>query len=81
MTDSGPKKIRKLTVKVDRNLCISAGTCIAVAPQAFSLDDQGIAVILDSAETETDETLLDAAKACPVAAVIITDEEGKQIYP
>lgn len=75
------KKIRKWTVKVDRSLCIGAATCIAVAPKAFKLDDQAIAVILDSASEETDETLLDSAKSCPVAAIIITDENGKQIYP
>lgn len=81
MSDSKPKKIRDWIVKVDRNLCIGAATCVAVAPQAFALDNQAIAIILDTAEEENNETLLDAAKACPVAAIIITDKDGKQVYP
>lgn len=81
MSNSGPKKIRKWTVKVDRDLCIGAATCVAVAPKAFALDDQAIAIILDTAEDHDNDTLLDAAKSCPVEAVIITDEDGKQVYP
>jgi ferredoxin len=81
MADSSKKKIRKWTIKVDRNLCIGAASCIAVAPKAYKLDEENIAVILDTADQETDGTLLDSAKACPVAAIIIKDENGKQIYP
>lgn len=79
MTDT--KKVRKWTIKVDRNLCIGAASCIAVAPKAYELDDEAIAVIKETADQETDETLLDSAKSCPVAAIIIEDENGKQIYP
>lgn len=81
MADSGTKQIRDWQVKVERSLCIGAASCVAVAPQAFALDDQAIAIILDTAENESNETLLDAAKACPVQAIIITDKEGKQIFP
>lgn len=78
---SGPKVIGKLTVVVDRNLCIGAATCIAVAPKTFALDNEAKAIILDTAAEDSPETIIDAAKACPVAAVIITDETGKQIFP
>ena len=78
---SGPKKIGKLTVYVDRDLCIGAATCIAIAPKTFTLDNEAKAIILDSAQEESPETIIDAAKSCPVAAVIITDESGKQVYP
>lgn len=78
---SGPKKVGKLTVTVDRNLCIGAASCVAVAPKTFALDIEAKAIILDTAEKETEETIIDAAKACPVAAVIIHDETGKQIFP
>jgi ferredoxin len=84
MDENDPKvtrKIRKLTMKIDRNLCIGAATCVAIAPKAWALDDEAKAIILDSAGDETDESLLEAAKGCPVMAIIITDENGKQVFP
>lgn len=78
---SGPRKIGKLTVTVDRNLCIGAASCVAVAPKTWVLDNEAKAVFLDTADQETPETIIDSAKACPVAAIIITDENGKQIFP
>lgn len=73
--------IRNYTMRIDRNLCIGAATCIAIAPKAWALDDEAKAIILDSADQETDETLLEAAKGCPVMAIFITDQTGKQVYP
>jgi len=78
---SGPKKVNNWTIHVDRNLCIGAASCVAVAPQSFALDGEAKAIILDSAPQENPEAIMDAAKACPVAAIIITDETGKQIFP
>ena len=84
MDDNDPKvirKIRKWTMRIDRGLCIGAATCIALAPKAWALDDEAKAIILDTASEETDDALLEAAKGCPVMAIFITDETGKQIYP
>ena len=84
MDDSDPKvtrKIRSRIIRIDRNLCIGAGTCIAVAPKAWALDNEAKAIILDTADAETDEMHLEAAKSCPVMAIIITDENGKQLFP
>lgn len=78
---SGPKKIRNWTVVVDRNLCIGAASCVAVAPKTFALDNEAKAIILDTALADSDETILDSAKACPVAAIIIHDGSGKQVFP
>jgi len=75
------RKIRKLTMHIDQNLCIGAATCVAIAPKAWVLNDQAKAIILDTASEESDEALLEAAKGCPVAAIILTDESGKQIFP
>lgn len=75
------RKVRNLTMTIDRNLCIGAATCIALAPRAWTLDDEAKAIILDTAEEETDEILLQAAQGCPVLAIIITDENGKQLFP
>ena len=81
---------------IDRNLCIGAASCIAVAPGTFELDPDNKAVLrrksgaASSDKTERgdledqvidDETLLLAAKSCPTQAILVYDEEGKQLYP
>ncbi|MEK7591896.1 MAG: ferredoxin [Patescibacteria group bacterium] len=84
MDENDPKvkrKIRGYEMRIDRDLCIGAATCIAIAPKAWVLDDEAKAVILDTAEEETDQTLLEAAKGCPVMAIFITDNDGNQVFP
>jgi ferredoxin len=84
MDDNDPKvkkTVRGLTMKIDRNLCIGAATCIAIAPKAWAFDDEAKAIILDTCDEETDEILLEAAQACPVMAIVITDQNGKQLFP
>lgn len=75
------RKIRKLTMRLNRDLCIGAATCVAIAPKAWALDNEAKAYILETAEEELDQTLLEAAKSCPVMAITITDEKGKQLFP
>ncbi len=84
MDENDPKvvrKIRTLTMRINRNLCIGAATCIALAPKAWALDDEAKAIILDTCDQETDETLLEAARGCPVMAIFLTDEHGNQVFP
>ena len=80
-TPSGPVAVGKLKVRVDRDLCIGAATCSAVAAKAFALDSESKAIVLDTAEQESRETIIEAAKSCPVAAIIIEDETGKRLFP
>lgn len=69
------------TVDVDRNLCIGAASCVALAPKAFKMDEENKAVLMDSWTEEDQEILIAAAKSCPVDAIIIKDNEGKQLWP
>jgi ferredoxin len=78
---SGPVIIHKYKVWVDRALCIGAATCIAVAPKSFELDSEAKAVIIETADQDTIETIIEGAKSCPVAAIIIEDEKGNRIFP
>lgn len=78
---SGPVKVHNYKVWVDRNLCIGAATCVAVASNTFQLDNEAKAIILETCEQDTIETIIDAAKACPVGAIIIEDEKGNRIFP
>ena len=78
----GPVKLKNgWTVEVDSAACIGAAPCTAMAPGTFALDDSGKAGILASVDADDQETILNAARACPVAAIIIKDETGKVIFP
>lgn len=66
---------------VDRDLCIGAATCVVIAPQTFVLDSEAKAIILATTDNDPDNVIIDAAKGCPVAAIIIEDEKGKKIFP
>ncbi len=67
---SGPVALANgLTVEVNRDLCIGCGGCTALASGTFGLDDEGKSVILDSADTDTKETIQGAVAGCPVGAI------------
>ena len=70
-----------IRIKVDRDLCIGTGNCIDAASKTFELDDQNICVLKDPAG-DPDEDILEAAKVCPVTAILLfNDETGEPIYP
>lgn len=69
-----------MKVKVDRDLCIGVGNCVAFAPTVFKLDEENKAVVLAPSSVD-DDTLLEAAESCPEQAIIVEDEEGHQLYP
>lgn len=71
----------RYTVKVIRDKCIGAASCVAIAPLTFKLDDENKAIVL-AQKLNSDEDLLLAAQSCPTAAIIVTDDEtGEQIWP
>lgn len=75
------KQIGKYKVEVIRDKCISAASCVAIAPQVFDLDEEDLAIII-SQDGNDDETKLLAAQSCPTMAVIVTDtKSGKQVWP
>jgi len=71
-------KISKIIV--ERDECIGAAPCVTVAPGVFQLDDDNRAYVVDMNGADA-ETILLAAQACPVQAIKVFDETGKQIYP
>lgn len=72
----------KYNVKIIRDLCIGVATCIAVAPKVFKLDAENKAVLIEGWEAESPEVILQAAQVCPTEAIIIiTDEDGNQVWP
>ncbi len=69
-----------MRVRVDRDLCIGVGNCVAIVPTVFKLDEENKAVVLEPASVD-DDALLEAAESCPVQAIILEDDEGRQLYP
>ena len=74
------KDNKKIYVEVDRDLCIGASSCVAIAPDTFGIDSESKAYVV-SDNVDDYETILEAAKSCPVSAILLKDEEGNQIWP
>lgn len=75
-----PDATRKVDkIQIDKGACIGAATCGILAPQAFQLDKDGIASLLPTAMTHTDEELIQAAKSCPTQAIKLLDKDNNQI--
>ena len=71
----------KYKITVDRNLCIGAASCVALAMKTFALDAENKAIVLEG-EGDTPEAIKLAAESCPTKAIILTDAEtGQQEYP
>ena len=69
-----------MKVKIDRDLCVGLSNCVAIAPKVFRLDKENKAIILDPSSVD-DATLIKAAESCPANAIILEDDEGRQLYP
>jgi ferredoxin len=59
-----------MQIKVDRNKCIGCGTCSALCPDVFEIDDEFKARVKEGADLEK-PCVNDAKSACPVEAIII----------
>jgi CDGSH-type Zn-finger protein/ferredoxin len=62
----------RLTVTIDRAVCIGAGDCVRRAPGAFAFDEQGVATVADLAAADA-ETLRAAERSCPSGAISLSE--------
>jgi ferredoxin len=69
-----------MKARVDRDLCVGIGNCVAIAPTVFKLDKDSKAEVLDPNSIREDK-LIAAAESCPVNAIIVEDDQGEQKYP
>lgn len=71
-------------IEYDRNKCIGAASCAAIAPLTFFMDDENKAMFVESAEEDLDddEVIMAGAQSCPVFAIKILDKStGEVLFP
>jgi ferredoxin len=61
-------------VEVDQEMCIGSGNCVEVAKGAFKLNDEDKAEV-DDPTTVSIEDLRKAEEQCPVAAILVEEQE------
>jgi len=72
---------KKWKIVIDRDLCIGAASCVALAMKTFELDSENKAILLEG-EGDPPNMIKLAAESCPTKAIILVDAEtGEQEYP
>jgi ferredoxin len=67
-----------MNIEILRTRCCGTGSCAEIAPGVFKLDSKQRCVVID-AEAASREVLLEAAEACPCAAIVVTDDAGESV--
>ncbi|MSR85077.1 ferredoxin [Candidatus Uhrbacteria bacterium] len=83
-----------MKIIVDRNACIGAASCVAIAMKTFELDMDGKAEVIhvtdkiqtadESSGKATDQndlrdTIIEAARSCPTNAIQVIEDDGTPI--
>ena len=55
-----------MKIKVDSELCTGCGTCVALCPASFKLDEQNKSVVIGESECASK-----AESACPEGAITV----------
>lgn len=74
------RSVHGLRVVIDRDQCVGFGDCVKEAPEGFKLDADTVATFVAPEAVER-ERLLRACDACPVDAITVYDEAGRQLVP
>ena len=60
-------------IEIDRSLCSGFGICAELAPDVIEVGKDGIASVRTG--VTTDPRVLEAASACPMAAITVVEEK------
>lgn len=60
-------------VKVDKEKCIGCGACVAVSPENFDFNDEGLSIVIND---EVNEKTIEAIELCPVFAISKEEEQS-----
>lgn len=59
-----------MVVKVDQETCIGCAACVAVAPEVFEINDEGLAKVIETpVKKENIEAATETITVCPVYAI------------
>jgi ferredoxin len=62
-------------LRADQNTCQGYANCVAGAPDAYDIDDDGVVVLLKERIPEEERPRVEeAARSCPVSALTVEDE-------
>jgi ferredoxin len=81
VVDGKERTVSGLKVRIDRTRCIATANCIKLAPELFELDEERVVSFRPDALEPGREALVEACDACPVDALSVFDEDGRQIVP
>jgi ferredoxin len=81
MSESPERQIGAVTVRIQRDGCISTGACVKAAPEAFRLDSRQVVTFTEPVAEIDRDRLVDACQFCPVGALEAVDEDGKRLAP
>ena len=63
-----------MKVCVDPELCSGCGPCVDICPEAFELNEDGMAVVkVDEVPAELQQACMEAADNCPTEAISIKE--------
>ena len=81
---------RNIDVNIEKESCMGVGSCVAIAPQVFKIDEASLKSsfmayapleVLDK-KGASNQTILEAAQSCPYKAIIVEDKDSnEQIFP
>ena len=64
----------EMKICVDPDLCNGCGPCVDICPEAFELNEEGVAVVkLDEIPVEFQYACKEAADSCPTEAISIEE--------
>ncbi len=81
MPEIEQRKISGLTVTIDRQTCIGSDNCTQIAPEVLVLGFDHIVQFTENPPDIERDRMIEACAVCPVDALIVHDEEGRQIVP
>lgn len=63
-----------LRITADLGLCEGYANCMVAAPDVFTVDDEGVVVLLQEQVSEDQRAeVLQAVESCPVRALAVTE--------
>ncbi len=80
MSDFEERFVHRLRIRIDRTLCVGFEDCAKAAPEALRMDDSGVVTFVEPERIER-ERLVRACDLCPVDAITVWDDSGRQIVP